>query len=158
MQVMDQPTTSALGQKDDGAPPRPRLLIVEDNRGDVLLVEEAIKLHQVNVQLHVVEDGEQACTFIQQADEDAQAPCPDLLLLDLNLPKKTGLEVLQKVRESRRCRNIPVVIFTSSNSPQDRSETSRLGADRYFQKPTRYEQFLKIGQVLKEVLEQPQRR
>lgn len=136
---------------------RPHLLIVEDNRGDVLLVEEAIKLHNVNVHLDVVEDGEQACAFIERADQDPRATCPGLLLLDLNLPKKTGLEVLQKVRESKRCRNIPVVIFTSSNSPQDRNETSRLGANRYFQKPTRYEQFLKIGQVLKEVLQQTEK-
>lgn len=157
MEVMELPVSSSSSHREN-APPRPHLLIVEDNRGDVLLVEEAIKLHNVDVQLHVVEDGEQACAFIERADEDPKAPCPGLLLLDLNLPKKTGLEVLQKVRESRRCRNIPVVIFTSSNSPQDRNETSRLGADRYFQKPTRYEQFLKIGQVLREVLEQAAKR
>ena len=147
----DQPSEKTLSSNSNK---RPHLLMVEDNRGDVLLVEEAIKLHNVNVDLDVVEDGEEACAFIDRADHDPAAPCPGLLLLDLNLPKKTGLEVLQKVRESERCRNIPVVIFTSSNSPQDRNETSRLGADRYFQKPTRYEQFLKIGQVLKEVLAQ----
>lgn len=117
-----------------------------------MLVEEALQLYGVDVQMHVVEDGEEACAFIERAEHDATAPCPSVLLLDLNVPKKTGIEVLQRVRESGRCGDIPVVIFTSSNSPQDRNETSRLGASRYFQKPTRYDQFLKIGEVLKDVL------
>ena len=120
----------------------------------MLLVEEALRLYQVAVHMHVVEDGEEAVAFIERAEQDPAAPCPRLLLLDLNVPKRTGLEVLERVRRRDVCRDIPVVIFTSSNSPQDRNETSRLGANRYFQKPTRYEQFLKIGQVLKEVMEE----
>lgn len=131
--------------------------MVEDNRADILLVEEALRLYDVNVQMHVVEDGEEACAFIERADRDPNSPCPSVLLLDLNLPKKTGIEVLRRVRASERCNRIPVVIFTSSNSPQDRNETSRLGASRYFQKPTRYDQFLKIGQVLKDVLDESKR-
>lgn len=151
---MGRPSTSPSQVPEGLSDNRPNLLVVEDNRADVLLVEEALRLYRVPLNMHVVEDGEEAIAFIERAEQDPDAPCPRLLLLDLNVPKKTGLEVLQRVRGSDRCKDIPVVIFTSSNSPQDRSETSRLGANRYFQKPTQYDQFLKIGQILKDVMDE----
>lgn len=127
-------------------------LLVEDNRADALLVQEAIAFHQLPVELHVVEDREQAFQFIERADDDPDAPAPDVVLLDLNLPKRHGKEVLQSVRASRRCWNTPVLIITSSDLSVERDELARLGANRYFRKPFSYDEFMKVGEVLKEIL------
>ncbi len=96
-------------------------------------------------------DGEQAIEFIAKSDEDDSAPHPQLLLLDLNLPKREGFEVLRRVRDSRRSKEIPVLIVTSSDSAADRAQAAQLGA-YYFQKPPSYEGFLKLGQVLERIL------
>lgn len=130
-------------------------LLVEDNRADALLVREAIALHELPIDLYIVEDGEQAFQFIERADGDPEAPAPDIILLDLNLPKRHGKEVLQWVRASRRCRNTPVLIITSSDLSRERDELARLGANRYFRKPFSYDQFMKVGEVLKEILQDP---
>ena len=127
-------------------------LLVEDNRADALLVQEAIALHELPIELHVVEDGEQAFQFIERVDGDPEAPAPGIILLDLNLPKRHGKEVLQSVRASRRCRNTPVLIITSSDLSVERDELARLGANRYFRKPFSYDEFMKVGEVLKEIL------
>jgi CheY-like chemotaxis protein len=128
------------------------LLLVEDNSADVFLVEQAIEFHQVPVRLMVAEDGEQACRYFEQVNVDPDTPCPDILLLDLNLPKRSGAEVLEELKKTSRCREMPVVVLTSSDSPDDRQRVAKLGASRYFQKPTSYREFLKIGAILKEVL------
>jgi CheY-like chemotaxis protein len=127
-------------------------LLIEDNRADALLVQEAIELHELPIELHVVEDGEQAFQFMERADADPEAPCPDIVLLDLNLPKRHGKEVLRRVRGSSRCGNVPVLIITSSNLSTERDELAKLGANRYFRKPFAYDQFMKVGEVLKEIL------
>jgi CheY-like chemotaxis protein len=131
---------------------KPNLLLVEDNAADAMLVKEAIQVHEVIVHLHVVVDGEEAIAFIERAERDPRAPCPDMVLLDLNLPKRSGSDVLQRIRRSERCKHVPIVILTSSDSPRDRSEASRLGATRYFRKPTDYDEYMKVGKVLNEVL------
>ena len=105
------------------------------------------------MEVHIAEDGKRAIDFIDKADNDPGAPCPDVLLLDLNLPKVEGLEVLRRIRASEKCKNIPVLIVTSSDSPADRSEAEKLGA-RYFRKPVTYEEFLKIGPFLRQFLEE----
>src|SRR4051794_18921544 len=112
------------------------VLLAEDNRADALLIEEAIEAYKLPIELHVVEDGEAASAFIQRAETDPEAPCPQLLILDLNLPIRSGIEVLRMVRAGRRCRGVPVIIVTSSNSPRDRKEVARHGADHYFRKPS----------------------
>jgi len=130
------------------------LLLVEDNQADVFLVEQAIEFYQVPVKVVVAEDGELACQYFDRADTDDSTPCPAVLVLDLNLPKRSGTEVLNRVRQSSKCRDIAVVIMTSSDSIEDRRNASRLGADRYFRKPTSYREFLQIGAVLNEVLKE----
>lgn len=127
-------------------------LLVEDNLADVLLVQDAIEYHNLPVELHVVDDGDAACQFFERAEIDPDAPCPEFLLLDLNLPKRSGKEVLQRVRQSEKCKHVPVLIITSSDLSKDREELSALGANRYFRKPSNYEGFLKVGEVLKELL------
>ena len=130
----------------------PLVLVVEDNRADVFLVERAIEFCKLSVRLKVIEDGEEALKYFERVESDGNIPCPDAILLDLNLPRRSGREVLQGVRQARRCREVPVIILTSSNSPEDRQQTAALGATRYFRKPTSYQEFLKIGEILGEVL------
>jgi CheY-like chemotaxis protein len=117
-----------------------------------LLVREAIRRENLPIDLHNASDGQQAIDFLERAEHDPDAPCPDFLLLDLNLPKMDGFEVLRRVRTGGKCAAIPVVVITSSDSPADRSQAARLGAG-YFRKPPNYEEFLKLGGVLKKLVE-----
>jgi len=128
------------------------LLLAEDNLPDALLVREAIKAESLPLEVYVVADGARAIEFMAKAESDTQAPSPDILLLDLNLPKIDGLEVLRRIRAGERYKNIPVLVLTSSEAPSDRAETSKLGAG-YFRKPPDLDQFLKLGLVLKQFLE-----
>jgi CheY-like chemotaxis protein len=126
-------------------------LVVEDNLADVFLVERAVEFHRVPVRVTVVDDGEQALKYLELA-ELGQAPCPALILLDLNLPKRSGAEVLRRWRSSSRCGAVPVIVFTSSDSAEDRGTAAELGVTRYFRKPMTYDEFLKIGAVMNEIL------
>jgi two-component system, chemotaxis family, response regulator Rcp1 len=132
--------------------PRVRILLVEDNRADVFLVEEAIKAHGVPAEIHAVEDGAEAVAVIERAETDPNAFFPGIVVLDLNLPKKSGAEVLRLMRQSPRFKTLPVIVLTSSDSVRDRTEVARLGADRYFRKPATYDEFLEVGAVLNEML------
>lgn len=128
-----------------------RIVLAEDNPGDVYLVREALQSHQVSAELIVYEDGEEMLRFLNQVDA-GEEPCPDLVLLDLNLPKRSGEVLLKRIRESPLCTPIPVVIVTSSDSPRDRETSTRLGANSYFRKPPDFEEFLKLGSVIKRVI------
>jgi DNA-binding response OmpR family regulator len=101
--------------------------------------------------VYVAPDGSQAFDFVTRAELDKTAPCPHLLLLDLNLPKLDGFEVLRRLRANERFKSLPVLVFTSSDAPADRAMAAELGAS-YFRKPTSYEEFLKVGSVVKELL------
>jgi len=109
-------------------------------------------MEDLPLEVHVAQDGERVVDFVMRAEKDPDAPFPDLLLLDLNLPKLDGFEVLRKIRAGDKCKNIPVLIVTSSDSPADRSEAAKLGAS-YFRKPISYQEFVKIGSVLRRFLE-----
>jgi CheY-like chemotaxis protein len=121
---------------------------VEDNPGDVVLVREALELHGIAGELLVLSDGEKAIWFIEDLDKQSGA-CPGLIIIDLNLPKRSGLEVLQHVQLSPTCRKAPVVILSSSDTPQDKAEATRLGANRYIRKPSRLEDFLELGAIFR---------
>lgn len=108
-------------------------------------------MEQLPFEVHVVPDGELAVAFIEKAEADPAAPSPDLVLLDLNLPKKDGYEVLKRLRASAKFHAIPVVIATSSDAPEDRQRASEYGAV-FFRKPSNYGEFLKLGRVLKQTL------
>ena len=127
------------------------LLLAEDNLPDALLVREAIRMENLPLQVYIAPDGERALDFIAEAEKDPAAPVPHLLLLDLNLPKIDGLEVLRKIRASDKFNHIPVLVVTSSDSPADRNGAASLGAG-YFRKPVTYDDFMKIGSVLREFL------
>ncbi len=127
-------------------------MIVEDNRSDVFLIRTALQKAKLNVDLHVFPDGEKAVRFFEQVDADETLACPALVILDINLPKKHGGEVLQHMRKSRRCAGSQVLVVTSSDSAVDRNRMSRLGIDGYFRKPSDFEEFMKLGELVKDLL------
>ena len=132
----------------------PQVLLIEDAEPDAFLVREALRQAGVSCRLTVLDDGEKAVDFIDHLDEDAREPCPSVVLLDLNLPKRSGDQILEHMRHSHRCRNVPVIVVTSSDSPKDRAQTARLGATLYFRKPSRLDEFMKLGPLIRGVLGQ----
>ncbi len=129
------------------------ILLAEDNRGDVLLVQEALKAHRVQHTLHIVRDGAEALAFVERIGQPGGPPCPDLVLLDVNLPKVDGPDVLKALRSHQSCTRTPVIVVSSSDSPKDRSRMAELGIARYFKKPSDFEAFLKLGALVGEVME-----
>jgi chemotaxis family two-component system response regulator Rcp1 len=120
------------------------ILLVEDNPGDVRLTKEALKDARVGNNLHVTMDGVEALAFLRKQGKHSAAPLPDLILLDLNLPKKNGREVLEEIKKEDALRHIPVVILTTSQAEQDVVESYRLRANAYVTKPVDLDQFLKV--------------
>jgi chemotaxis family two-component system response regulator Rcp1 len=120
------------------------ILLVEDSSGDVRLTREAFRDAKVHINLHVASDGMEAMTFLRGEGEHANAPRPDLILLDLNLPKKDGREVLKEIKESSTLKSIPVVILTTSASEADILRSYRLHANCYITKPVGLDGFLEV--------------
>jgi CheY-like chemotaxis protein len=120
------------------------ILLVEDNPGDVRLTQEALKDSKLVNKLHVVGDGDEALAFLRKQNEHANAPRPDLIVLDLNLPKKSGREVLAEIKEDPDLRRIPVVVLTISTSEGDVLETYDLHANCFITKPIGLEQFVEV--------------
>jgi chemotaxis family two-component system response regulator Rcp1 len=137
------------------AAPRVHILIVEDNRADVFLIREALREASVDAELQVVADGEKAVAYFEAVDADDAKVCPALMILDINLPRRHGGEVLEEMRMSRRCAHTRVLVVTSSDSADDRAAMARYGADAYFRKPSDYEEFLKLGVVVGRLLAKP---
>jgi len=121
-----------------------KILMVEDNPGDVRLTQEALKDAKVSNTLYVVEDGVAALDFLYQRGKYSDAPRPDLILLDLNLPKKNGREVLGEIKQDEQLKMIPVVILTTSQAEEDVVRAYRLHANCYIVKPVDFVQFTKI--------------
>jgi DNA-binding response OmpR family regulator len=120
---------------------------------DALLVKEAIKDENLPFEVYIVPDGERAVDFISRAERDPDAPCPHAVLLDINLPRIDGFEVLRRIRSVEKFRNVPVLMITSSDSPSDRRTAAALGA-RYFRKPVTYDEFTEIGPFLRRFLQE----
>ena len=132
-----------------------RIVLAEDNPGDVRLVREALREHEVDCELDVLTDGEEVVSFITGLDLDSKHPCPDLLLLDMHLPKRDGNEVLKHLRASARCAWTRVVVLTSSDAPSDRQSAEKNAAIHYFRKPSTLAQFMYLGQIVKDILGGP---
>ena len=124
------------------------ILLVEDNPGDARLTREALRDAKVRNNLHVAPDGVEALAFLRQQGKHTAVPKPDLILLDLNLPKKDGREVLEEIKQDDQLRHIPVVILTTSQAERDIAESYRLRANAYVTKPVDLEQFLKVVQSI----------
>ncbi len=120
------------------------ILLVEDNPGDVDLAREALADSKINNTLHVVSDGEEAMDFIRRRGKYANVPRPDLILLDLNLPKKDGRQVLSEIKGDEDLKRIPVVILTISQDEEDILKSYNLHANCYITKPIDLGQFIKV--------------
>ena len=128
-----------------------RILLAEDNRADIVMVREALKAHHVPHELDVAVNGEEALAFIARMGKPDEPPCPDILLLDLNLPRADGLDVLREFRRHPACASTPVIVISSSNAPKDREAAGALDVT-YFAKPMSYEAFIQLGQLIKEAV------
>jgi CheY-like chemotaxis protein len=129
------------------------VLLAEDNIGDVRLVSRALREHHIDHELQLVEDGEQALAHIKTMGKPGFPPCPDVLLLDLNLPMVDGPEVLREFRKHPACAHTPVIVVSSSYAVKDREPLTQFGIARYFRKPSDLVEFMKLGAVVKEVVE-----
>ncbi|THB75265.1 MAG: response regulator [Desulfobulbaceae bacterium] len=120
------------------------ILLVEDNPGDAELAKEALEESKVNNNLHIVGDGEQAMDFLYMRGPFQDKPRPDLILLDLNLPRKDGREVLAEIKNDANLKRIPVVILTSSKAEEDIVKTYDLHANCYISKPLNFDRFVEV--------------
>jgi CheY-like chemotaxis protein len=126
------------------------ILLVEDNPGDVRLTQEALKDAKVANTMHVVEDGVSALDFLYRRGAYEAVPRPDLILLDLNLPRKNGREVLEQIKQDEQLKCIPVVILTTSQADDDISWAYKLHANCYITKPVEFAQFIRVVRAIEE--------
>jgi CheY-like chemotaxis protein len=120
------------------------VLLVEDDPGDVLMTQEAFEEHKVRNRLTVVSDGVDALAYLRRQEPFADAVRPDLVLLDLNLPKRDGREVLAEIKNDESLRQIPVVVLTTSQAEEDVLRSYQLHANAYVTKPVDFEQFINV--------------
>jgi CheY-like chemotaxis protein len=135
---------------DQGLPEPIDVLLVEDDPGDVLMTREAFEQHRIRNKLHVVSDGEQAIEFLHRAGAFGSARRPGLILLDLNLPRRNGLEVLAEVKSDSELMPIPVVILTTSDAHEDILRSYSLHANAYITKPIDFDRFMNAIQQIDE--------
>jgi len=128
------------------------VLLVEDNPTDVFVIREAIARSGLKLNLRIASNGEEALRYLRDLARAEKPACPALVLLDLNLPKVGGIEVLQHLRNSSLCSRMPVIVVTSSTAEADRAAVRRLGAEAYFQKPTSLAAYMELAEVIKRVL------
>jgi CheY-like chemotaxis protein len=117
----------------------------------VELVVEALEEHEVSCELLIVTNGERAAIFLDEIDAGKRS-CPNLFILDLNLPRRSGTEILERIRGGGTCQHVPVVILTSSDSQKDKDAVAKFNPSRYLRKPITLDSFLRLGGVFKELL------
>jgi CheY-like chemotaxis protein len=132
---------------------RKTILLVEDNPADVLLIREALRENGVVYRDVLTKDGADAIRILEEMETSDRHPCPDVIILDLNIPKTHGLEVLRRVRGSEICGKTPVLVFSSSEAPSDRQGAIDLGADIYIRKPFDLAEFMSLGAQVKRLLD-----
>ena len=135
-----------------------RILLVEDNDADVYLLRKALENAALNFELIVIDDGADALDYVRNEGNFSGEARPDVAVLDMNLPKSEGTEVLEALRRNERFSGVPVVVLTSSASPAERLRMERLGVQRFITKPPDLEEFLQIGNVVAELLYQAKSR
>ncbi len=132
---------------------RLKILLVEDNPDDVKITQRTLKKGNLKDELHVVNDGQQALDFLGQRGDFSDAPRPDLIFLDLNLPKLSGLEVLEQIKADERLRRIPVIVLTVSKREEDRIRAYDSGASSYIQKPASSSEFIRAINTVRDYWE-----
>lgn len=125
-----------------------RILLAEDNPADQRLLMEALRHHDLEHELHVIANGEDALQAVQAVGQGT-LPCPDLLILDLGLPRVDGMEVLQEFRAHQHCKTTPVLVLTSSSSPAQRLRAERLAGVHFMEKPLELDAYLSIGEMIR---------
>jgi DNA-binding response OmpR family regulator len=133
-------------------PGKCRIAIIEDNQPDVFLVEHALRLQGLDFDLITLDDGADAIVFLRGAGASPDSPVPDLIVLDLNLPKTDGEQLLQEIRGRTVFSDTPILVWSSSQSPRDLAMVERFGVARYIIKPTGLDEVLKIGGVICDLL------
>lgn len=128
------------------------IIAAEDCRSDVFLLRTALNETDLKYELKSLDDGDDVLKFIDQIDRDPTSLPPHLFVVDLNMPKRSGEEVFQRLRRSDKLAKIPVIVVTSSSSPMDRARATELGAAAFFQKPVDLDEFMLIGKVIRRVL------
>ncbi|MEO5356962.1 MAG: response regulator [Nitrospirae bacterium YQR-1] len=126
------------------------VLLIEDDPGDIDLMVEGLQGSKVLVNLGVVGDGEQAMSYLRKEGKYCKIATPDLILLDLNLPKKDGREVLKEIKTDDSLKHIPVIVITTSDAEQDIVKSYNLGANSYVTKPVGFEEFIKVVNTIEE--------
>jgi two-component system, chemotaxis family, response regulator Rcp1 len=130
----------------------PLVLVIEDNSSDVFLLERALSKQDVRVELIHLADGDEALAFIHRKGDFSRMPVPSLILMDLNLPKHNGDDILREIRGAKHLSGIPVCAWSSSQSQQDQALLMELGVVRFVTKPLGLDQFMEIGKIIKELL------
>lgn len=131
---------------------KPRIFVVEDNPGDIHLLRLALQSANLDCDLTVVDDGQEALDFVRQRGNYEDSVVPDLVVLDLNVPKNDGIEILEALRTNPAFAQVPIAVLSSSSSPRDIAKAERLGVERFIAKPPDLEEYLTIGGVLKQLL------
>ncbi|AEB47394.1 MULTISPECIES: response regulator [Micromonospora] len=126
------------------------VLLVEDDPGDVLMTREAFEEHKLRNRLNVVSDGAEALAYLRREGQYADAVLPDLILLDLNLPRRDGREVLEEIKNDEQFRRIPVVVLTTSQADEDILRSYQLHANAYVTKPVDFERFISVVRQIDE--------
>ncbi|MET8123470.1 response regulator [Micromonospora sp. NPDC005189] len=126
------------------------VLLVEDDPGDVLMTQEAFEEHKLRNRLSVVSDGTEALAYLRQEGQYSDALTPDLILLDLNLPRRDGREVLEEIKKDENLRRIPVVVLTTSQADEDILRSYQLHANAYVTKPVDFERFISVVRQIDE--------
>jgi CheY-like chemotaxis protein len=126
-----------------------QILLTEENPGDVLLVAAALEEHHIEHELKVAHDGDEALAFFAHMGEPDSPPCPDLMLLDLNLPRLNGFEILTEFRKHPLCARTPVIVVSSSDTTTERRRMAELGVVLYFQKPGDLDAYMELGALVR---------
>src|SRR5688572_23045761 len=138
----------------DSKDPAYHILLAEDSDADVGIVRLALREQGFDHVLHVARDGEEAIAFIEKVDRNMKAPGPDLLLVDMHLPRYNGEQILKHLRSTERYAQTPVIVMTSSEAPEDQDGAIKHGALFYFRKPSRLDDFLQLGAIVRDILKE----
>jgi CheY-like chemotaxis protein len=130
------------------------VLLVEDNRPDAALIRDALKRERLEVRVREFADAETVAGYLQRMGTAPDFPCPEVVIMDLNLPRGDGLDLLKQIRTHPECGKVPVVVMSSSDSPKDRSAAENLGNTMFFRKPLDLDAFLGIGKIVRQILQE----
>jgi CheY-like chemotaxis protein len=133
------------------------VLVVEDNPTDVFVIREVLDGCGLGFRVHIARDGQEALTYLREIARDESAVCPALMLLDLNVPRVSGIEVLRELRTASRCSRMPVIVVTSSSAETDRRATEQLRADAYFKKPADLKAYFELADIIKRLVGPPRK-